>query len=183
MAMPCENDADKPGVSDPAESVAPVTITLLSGEAFEFHDLDKGATVKDLSRRLEERKPLAEGTQYQFLADGRGLDPDEQVLQQDLAAVVVKLTLLQQVVGSWRKETGDHYFIGLKIEQDGSYQCNSGQVHDGLVRIVSEDARQINLKRTIGAANDHLFEVAVDGQSMTGRCPQSGVRWRLSKEP
>eukprot|EP00420_Gonyaulax_spinifera_P032830 CAMPEP_0197880450 /NCGR_PEP_ID=MMETSP1439-20131203/8257_1 /TAXON_ID=66791 /ORGANISM="Gonyaulax spinifera, Strain CCMP409" /LENGTH=183 /DNA_ID=CAMNT_0043500003 /DNA_START=72 /DNA_END=620 /DNA_ORIENTATION=+ len=122
-------DAKGQGSAEPGrEPLGPVTVQLLSGQTLEFTDLCRGETVGGLLPRLETMKPLADGTRYQLLAGDRALQPDDELPQQSLTAVIVKLSLLQEVAGSWRKERGDNYFVGLKIREDGVYECNSGAV-------------------------------------------------------
>uniref|UniRef100_A0A7S4SAQ6 Uncharacterized protein n=1 Tax=Alexandrium monilatum TaxID=311494 RepID=A0A7S4SAQ6_9DINO len=159
-----------------------VSVQLLSGQSFDLGSPQPGQMVGEICRLLEERRPLEDGTKYELFAGDRALQPEEAPPQRALTAVVTKLSLLQRVAGSWRKEAGDHYFVGLRIQEDGAYECNSGRVRDGLLRIVSEEGRRVNLRRTINGANDHMFEVSEDARQMKGHCPQSGCRWTLVKE-
>jgi hypothetical protein len=84
------------------------------------------------------------------------------------------------LAGHWRVESGDDFFQGLNIEANGKFECNSGNVKDGLVRVLSlEGGIKINLKRDIPSCNDHIFDVAADHSRMTGTCTQSGGTWSL----
>jgi len=165
-----------------ASSGSTVTIALMSGEQ-EQMSLLEAETAESLAQRLQGKRPLAEGVCYKLLVGDRALEPAEVVPPPTLMAVVVKVPLVKRIAGDWRRDSGDHYFIGLRIAEDGKYECDSGSVRDGLVRVISEEERTINLRRTVNRANDHLFTVAADCETMEGRCPQSGVRWKLSKKP
>jgi len=72
------------------------------------------------------------------------------------------------------------YFDGLSIHASGKYECKSGKVTDGLVCVLSEEQGEINLKREVGDANDHMF--VVKGGRMTGHCLQSASTWVLEKD-
>mmetsp|Transcript_112017 Transcript_112017/g.327587 ORF Transcript_112017/g.327587 Transcript_112017/m.327587 type:complete len:209 (-) Transcript_112017:74-700(-) len=178
-APPPGEEAAAPA-GEPAEAV---TVTLLSGEAIELPGAGGAEAARELCRRLEERRPLGEGGGYQLLAGDRVLAPGDEVPRGSLSAVVVETSLLmRQVVGSYRRVFGDDYFLGLKIEKDGTYECNSGRVRDGLVHILCEDTREINLKRNTADAVDHHFIVSEGGGSLTGMCYRTGDRWLLFKE-
>jgi exonuclease III len=87
---------------------------------------------------------------------------------------------LESLTGKWRLTSGCEYFEGLTIHKSGAYECKSGSVTDGLVRVLSEEDGRINLKRKIDDANDHIF--TVKHGRMSGGCSQSKSKWVLEKE-
>eukprot|EP00802_Teleaulax_amphioxeia_P014283 Tamp_14345.p2 GENE.Tamp_14345~~Tamp_14345.p2 ORF type:complete len:379 (+),score=75.74 Tamp_14345:136-1137(+) len=97
--------------------------------------------------------------------------------------------LIAQIVGKWEPapEDDSQWMAGMTIARDGTFRTkwnsfhNRHEVTDGLVRVESAETRTINLKRTCEDANDHVFEVAQDGNRMTGRCIQSGCTYTLSR--
>jgi hypothetical protein len=92
--------------------------------------------------------------------------------------------LIKAIAGEWAPAPGDQptdWMTGMKIAEDGTFECMSGHIKDGKVRVLSATDREINLKRTCPDANDHIFTVDRDGRKMVGRCPQSRCTWTLTR--
>jgi hypothetical protein len=68
-------------------------------------------------------------------------------------------SILDSLTSKWRVTSGSPYFDGLTIHKSDAYECKSGSVTDGLVRVLSEEEDKINLKRKVEDANDHIFTV------------------------
>jgi len=88
---------------------------------------------------------------------------------------------LPDIAGSWHTAFGNKYFNGLIIHEDLKYTGFDGGRSDGLARVVSVEERRINMKRTAGDADDHIFIVSDDGNKMEGHCVQTGSKWTLKK--
>mmetsp|Transcript_13435 Transcript_13435/g.32022 ORF Transcript_13435/g.32022 Transcript_13435/m.32022 type:complete len:200 (+) Transcript_13435:37-636(+) len=97
---------------------------------------------------------------------------------------VVVCGFCRQLPGTWQPAARDHsdWMRNMTIAEDGTFTCKSGQVTDGLVRLLSASERKINLKRTCPDANDHIFVMDESGTQMTGHCPQSGSTYTLTKQ-
>lgn len=101
-------------------------------------------------------------------------------LYSDAAAALVR-----SLAGKWAPALEDRsaWMTGLKIAEDGLFECRSGRITDGLVRVLSVSDRTINLKRTCADANDHVLIVDEDAGRMVGRCIQSGTTYTLTRVP
>ncbi|CAE7198418.1 ACOT13 [Symbiodinium sp. KB8] len=97
---------------------------------------------------------------------------------------VVVCGFCRQLPGRWEPAAADRsdWMRNMTIAEDGTFTCKSSQVTDGLVRLLSASERKINLKRTCWDANDHIFVLDESGTQMTGRCPQSGSTYTLTKQ-
>jgi len=91
--------------------------------------------------------------------------------------------LVRSLVGKWAPALEDDsaWMSGLKIADDGSFECSSGRITDGLVRVLSVPDRVINLKRTRVGANDHVFRVDEDAGCMLGQWQRSPTKITLTK--
>lgn len=91
--------------------------------------------------------------------------------------------LVRSLAGKWAPALEDRsaWMTGLKIAEHGSFECRSGRITDGLVRVLSVSDRKINLKRTCADANDHVLFVDKDAGRMVGRCIQSGTTYTLTR--
>jgi len=91
--------------------------------------------------------------------------------------------LIRLLAGKWAPAPEDRsaWMTGLKIAEDGSFECSSGRLKDGLVRVLSVPDRLINVKRTCKGANDHVFRVDEDGGRMLGQWPRSPTKITLTK--
>eukprot|EP00931_Biecheleriopsis_adriatica_P102218 TRINITY_DN77215_c0_g1_i1.p1 TRINITY_DN77215_c0_g1~~TRINITY_DN77215_c0_g1_i1.p1 ORF type:complete len:295 (-),score=51.98 TRINITY_DN77215_c0_g1_i1:47-931(-) len=138
-----------------------------------------GVDSRDLKLVRESTGPLV--TDSQTLAE-LGF-----TVKETLTAIITdaESMLREMLVGQWELLSGTKYFTGegvLTIESNLQYRGHGyGDLTDGLVRVLDLRARQINLKRIVTGANDHIFVVAEDGATMEGRCPQHGGCWTLRK--
>merc|ERR1712087_514671 len=78
---------------------------------------------------------------------------------QPLPSAAEPVNLLEVVSGEWVTEKGDNAFHGLKIEPSGKFQCSTGRVQDGQIRIISPVERKLSLKRKKKDTSDFIFEV------------------------
>jgi len=90
---------------------------------------------------------------------------------------------ISAIAGRWEPSPGDcsPWMTGMKIAPDGTFECKSGEIRDGLVRVMSLQEREINLKRTCQDANDHVFTIDKDFRRMVGHCIQSGCTYTLTR--
>merc|ERR1712194_49444 len=105
-------------------------------------------------------------------------------IQEGTVIAVSKLAWVKELFGKWEpaKEDNSMWMRRMHIKEDGSFSCKSGDVEDGMLRVIHPSERQINLKRTCEDANDHVFTVDESGGVMKGRCLQSGCTYTLTKQ-
>lgn len=101
----------------------------------------------------------------------------------DSSKTAEEQALLRSLAGRWAPAPEDEsvWMTGLTIAENGTFECRSGQIKDGSVRILSMPHREINLKRTSAGAHDHVLALDVDASRMKGWCPQSGSSYTLTR--
>eukprot|EP00747_Dinoflagellata_sp_TGD_P133408 gnl/TRDRNA2_/TRDRNA2_175192_c0_seq4.p1 gnl/TRDRNA2_/TRDRNA2_175192_c0~~gnl/TRDRNA2_/TRDRNA2_175192_c0_seq4.p1 ORF type:complete len:295 (+),score=38.41 gnl/TRDRNA2_/TRDRNA2_175192_c0_seq4:103-987(+) len=94
-----------------------------------------------------------------------------------------ELFFLRTIAGDWAPAAEDDsaWMTGMKVAEDGTFECKSGQIKDGLVRVISVRERKVNFKRKIPDADDHIFTVDEDFRRMKGYCIQNGFTYTLTR--
>ncbi|CAJ1449652.1 unnamed protein product [Effrenium voratum] len=98
---------------------------------------------------------------------------------------VVTCSFCRALPGRWEPAVEDYsaWMRRMTIAEDGTFTCQSGDITDGLVRLVSAQERKVNLKRTCHDANDHVFVLDEDeGSSMVIQTRRWDVHRGLTKQ-
>jgi len=172
-----------------AEEAFSVRITTLAGEAKELPGLYSSTTMAEL-RESAAREFGARNHEMLLCLGSAAFQPSDDFkkisdlgIAEGSELLLVIVYFVRALVGKWAPAPGDNsdWMRGMTIFEDGTFHTKRGQVKDGVLRVISHAEREINLKRTCVDANDHVFTVEEDNQTMRGRCLQSGCTYTLSK--
>lgn len=166
-----------------------ITIAKLSGDSREIKGLTAKVRMSEL-RQMVCAELAVQNHEFVLVQGDRAyaLDDDTRTLseldiKEGVELNIIVVAWVKDIVGRWEPAPEDNsaWMKGMTVAENGTFECRSGQVIDGLLRVLSVSERRINFKRQCAGANDHIFVVEEDGRTMKGRCVQSGCTYTLTK--